>query len=72
VSRFKKFDWSCEQCHTAGTIRVFLYPGELTAECQQRHQQETRQRCIEGCRYVALRFNSALTRAAPPAQTSEP
>jgi hypothetical protein len=45
--------WSCRACGQKGAVSVHPYPHESPAHTAERHQRQTRDRCVKGCLYKA-------------------
>jgi hypothetical protein len=49
----KNCRWSCAKCEQQGTSKVWIAPGEAVAASVRRYEQQTRERCIPGCQFMA-------------------
>jgi hypothetical protein len=44
--------WECDKCRARGTMpKLWIRPGEELPAAAARYQRETRERCVDGCRY---------------------
>lgn len=52
--------WTCEKCELRGEARAFGFPGEAPADVATRFAKQTRDRCVEGCRFTSSADAGAL------------
>jgi hypothetical protein len=52
--QFVRARWTCATCCADGNVRVWVRPGEQPEQAVTRHADDTRGRCIKGCRYSVV------------------